>query len=520
VTHLFFDVEHGYRYLPILPVHSFNFVCMRFFHIGMLLVTLIWAVRAMGQTPDSVVVQPNTPLMRKLLHSPNVVNINTVIRQGIGNLDIGVPMHTNHPFDLYKKKNGLYAHISATGIIYRISEIAGGDSIVFRRLDKTTHFGYNINAFGFTMDGRIYNFGGYGYWRWNGQMREYNDRMKEWHIIALERELPVVNGGPNSFIWLDSAGHRIFVLRYLQGNEAVQNDPQRWADTAFTLRLKDMKWIAVGLTPKIEVSNDIEMIFTSLDSGLLMHTNGGIEYWNYLSNRVKAIANDSIRAELLTQNGNQYYWYEKGQLFISNALTGALDSLKLIPGDFVDTDRTVFIPFEQSIPYKSVMASVMAAFTFLFIWVRRIRRRTVKPSESKIIIEPAESTPVPVVSDDKPEDVVLPVVFPHATVNQELFDAVESSLLKLLHQHSLEPGRTTTTQEVNRILGVGNKTLDMQKRKRSDVLRAINRKYQLVFPERTGELILKDRSEQDGRQTEYRINPTEIDVIRELLQKI
>ena len=101
----------------------------------------------------------------------------------------------------------------------------------------------------------------------------------------------------------------------------------------------------------------------------------------------------------------------------------------------------------------------------------------------------------------------------------DLFDAVEWSLICLLGQHGLEPGRTTSTQEVNRILGVANKTLDMQKRKRSDVIRAINRKYQLVFPDRTGELIIKERSEQDGRQSEYRINPTEIPQIRDHLPR-
>ena len=505
--------------LTIFLFTFFNFVRMRFFYIGIWFFSLVWVVQAMGQTPYSAVVQPNTPMMRKLLHSPSTCQIYTVVRQGIGNIDIGIPMHTNHPIDLYKKKDELYAHIGATGIIYQIIETAGGDSILFRRLDKTTHFGYNINAFGFTIDDRIYNFGGYGYWRWNGQMREYNDRMKEWHIIALERELAIVSGGPNSFIWLDSNGHRLFVLRYMQGNEAVQNDPIRWADTAFTLRLNDMKWLPVGLSPKIDVSNDIELVLTSLDSGLLLHTNGGIEYWNYLSNRVKAIANDSIRAQLLTQKENQYYWYEKGQLFIGNAGNGALDSMKLVPGDFVDTDRTVFIPFERSLGYKGLMAGTMAAFTLLFFWVKRMRRRISSHPVKKEIIDPVDSDEVPVVSEHQADEPVLPALSHNVDVSQELFDAVELSLLKLLHQHSLEPGRTTTTQEVNRVLGVGSKTLDMQKRKRSDVIRSINRKYQLVFPERNGELILKDRSEQDGRQSEYRINPPELEVIRELLQK-
>lgn len=451
--------------------------------------------------------------------SPSVFQISTINRRGIGNIDIGVPMHTNHPYDLLKKKDGLYAHIGATGIIYRISETAGGDSVMFRRMDRTTHFGYNINAFGFTLGGRIYNLGGYGYWRWNGQLREYNDRMKEWHIIPLSRELCVVNSGSNSFVWLDSVDNRVFVLRTMLGNEAVQNDPLRWGDTAYTLNMKDQSWVPLGLSPRIDVSNDVELVLASLDSGLLLHARGGIEYWNFLSNKIRLILNDSIRAELLTQEGNQYMWYENGQLLIGDAHTGALDSMRMGPDDFFDSGRTVYIPFRRSIGNMGAWIGVLVVGASVFMWHRRKRRGSpvISGSVSDQKVESAERNAEAWSDEDATS--VEEIISTAPPLNQDLFDAVEWSLLKLLHQHSLEPGRTTSTQEVNRILGVANKTLDMQKRKRSDVLRSINRKYQLVFPERTGELILKERSEQDGRQSEYRINPTEITLVSDFLKQ-
>jgi hypothetical protein len=102
-------------------------------------------------------------------------------------------------------------------------------------------------------------------------------------------------------------------------------------------------------------------------------------------------------------------------------------------------------------------------------------------------------------------------------VGLEPFDAVEKSLLGLLIDHHQQHQRKTTTQEVNRILGVGNKTLDMQKRKRSDVIRAINRKYHLIHPDRSPELIIKLRSEMDGRLSEYHINPAELEMVRKYL---
>ena len=492
---------------------------MRIFCSLFVCLFLCCALQGLGQTPDSIVMQPNSPMFRKLLASPSVFQISTINRKGVGNIDIGVPMHTNHPYDLLKKKDGLYVHIGATGIVYRVSETAGGDSVIFRRMDRTTHFGYNINAFGFTLGGRIYNLGGYGYWRWNGQLREYNDRMKEWHIIPLSRELCVVNSGSNSFVWLDSADSRVFVLRTMLGNEAVQNDPLRWGDTAYTLNMKDQSWVPLGLSPRIDVSNDVELVLASLDSGLLLHARGGIEYWNFLSNKIRLILNDSIRAELLTQEGNQYMWYENGQLLIGDAQTGALDSMRMGPDDFFDSGRAVYIPFRRSIGNMGAWIGVLVLGASVFMWYRRKRRDSpvISGSVSDQKFESAERNAEALSDEDGTS--VEEIISSAPALNQDLFDAVEWSLLKLLHQHSMEPGRTTSTQEVNRILGVANKTLDMQKRKRSDVLRSINRKYQLVFPERTGELILKERSEQDGRQSEYRINPTEINLVSEFLKQ-
>ena len=368
----------------LLALSCFTFAhIMRFLRRFAFVMTCGFGLSGFGQTPDSMIMQANNPMMRRLLSSRAVFQIQTINRMPRGNIDIGVPMHTNHPFDLYKKRDGLYAHISATGILYRIMEAAGGDSVLFRRMDRTTHFGYNINALGFTLNDRLYNFGGYGYWRWNGQLRAYNEGMREWHIVPLERELPVTNGGPHSFMWMDAGGERLFVLRTLRGNEAVLNDPIRWADTTHYLRLNDLRWVSIGTAPKIEVSNDILRVLVSLDSGLLLQTNGGIEYWNFLRNRVRTLLNDSLRAELLTMLGNHYMWYDAGRFFIGDAHSGKLDSVALNDREFIDTARTVYMPFEPPFGFLTYLgASIMATLIFMGWMWRRARRGAARPAGS------------------------------------------------------------------------------------------------------------------------------------------
>jgi hypothetical protein len=78
-------------------------------------------------------------------------------------------------------------------------------------------------------------------------------------------------------------------------------------------------------------------------------------------------------------------------------------------------------------------------------------------------------------------------------------------------------GKRTGTDEVNRILGVSQKSLDMQKRKRSDVIRSINAKYKLIQPMTTMPLVDRVKSDLDARLYEYYLLQDEIEKIQTIL---
>jgi hypothetical protein len=491
--------------------------------VGFLCLCILFAPQnVVGQTPDSVVVQGRTPMLDRVLNGPPDMTITLFSSIGEENIDIGVPMHTNHVYLLLRTRGKTYARIGATGITYLLNYTPRRDSVMFRRIDETTHFGYNINAFEFSYGGRLYNIGGYGYWRWNGQLREFNGKMKQWQIIPLDRELPLTIGTPGSFSWLDKKSGHLYVLRYMIGNEAVKNNPLRWADTTVCLDLQTGTWMSIGKVPDIKVTGESPAVLAAHDSGLLVTAGGSLEIWNYRKNKIFTTINDSLRAQLLTIFGNQYLWFEGDKLFIGDAVKGKLDSVKIRPEDFVDTGRTIYLPLDENNSTGYLMFGGLLLIGGMF-WLIRGRSKRIPRQPTAVTGSVVEHQPPDLIQTEAPKnDPVACVDAPKASSVSHMqgidpFDAVERSLLALLFDNDVTLQKRTSTQEVNRILGVGNKTLDMQKRKRSDVIRAVNRKFQLIHPDRSADLIMKNRSDMDGRLSEYYLNPAELTFIKTYL---
>ena len=75
----------------------------------------------------------------------------------------------------------------------------------------------------------------------------------------------------------------------------------------------------------------------------------------------------------------------------------------------------------------------------------------------------------------------------------------------------------TATDEVNRVLGMASKSGDMQKRKRSDVIRSINAKYRILMPEKDLDLIERVKSDLDARLYEYCITTSELSFLESFI---
>jgi hypothetical protein len=102
------------------------------------------------------------------------------------------------------------------------------------------------------------------------------------------------------------------------------------------------------------------------------------------------------------------------------------------------------------------------------------------------------------------------------TFNQA-FTETEISLIQLL-LNAYGAKQNVEISEINRVLGIKDKNVGLQKKVRSDVINAINDKYTFITQGEIN-LIASVRKEDDKRFYEYFIVPTEVKTAQKLIEK-
>lgn len=465
-----------------------------------ILVLLFCASITIGQEASYTVY--NTPFLRTL-RNPRFDGCDLVPHSGVS---LKIIDFKNSNFRTYGqvlliRKGELYVHISASGMLYKCTGNIGNDSLRFDRIDKTEHYGYNINAKTFVHKDRFYNIGGYGFWRWTGQLRFYNDRSADWKIERLNREIPVVLGPPGFPQWKSTTGNQLISLGFVIGRQSEkvpENERVKSIDSVISLDLDKADWTVLGkLNPRLDALSKSEYILRSvMDSGLVVDLKENIQYLNLLDNKIYNLSNRDILNFFYSNIVQKISWYKDGQIYYTVLGEWQVDSLKIGAQDFTFSGESVYTTSKSSgnIISGSVLA-ILAIAGFLF-YKKRKQHVPLVDTISSTSEAPTVLSPYPV---------------------KEVFEEIEKSLLKLLMDNMTARNSRTATDEVNRVLGMASKSGDMQKRKRSDVIRSINAKYRLLLPDKDVELIDRVKSEVDARLYEYCITTSELPFLKSLL---
>ncbi|MCU0368307.1 MAG: hypothetical protein MUF39_05710, partial [Cyclobacteriaceae bacterium] len=102
--------------------------------------------------------------------------------------------------------------------------------------------------------------------------------------------------------------------------------------------------------------------------------------------------------------------------------------------------------------------------------------------------------------------------------NLDVFEPRERDLLKLILIKS-KLNQTASIEEINRVLGIAEKSPDLQKKHRSDVINSINSKYHLVSGS-SENLLSSKRSDFDKRSFEYLIKNEKATEFHELFKNV
>jgi hypothetical protein len=99
----------------------------------------------------------------------------------------------------------------------------------------------------------------------------------------------------------------------------------------------------------------------------------------------------------------------------------------------------------------------------------------------------------------------------------QAFVGTEVALISLLMKNS-KKGMNVEIADINHVLGIKDKNLGLQKKVRSDMINAINEKYQFITQSEIL-LISSVRKEDDKRFYEYFIPASELNSIERILDK-
>ena len=417
-----------------------------------------------------------------------------------GNIDLGrssniLPLLSTtfgpNKQELIKHNGKIYLMLAQTGFIFEMSE-PQGDSVVFRKIDNTVNINYNISCSNFIYKDQIYNYGGYGFWNKSAHLRKYNTVDKEWDIQPTNIEVY----SADDYDWFSPTEGRLYAPFQRMENKGLK-DPKFKDDgfeySSYYLDIQTADWIKIGKLSK-ELT---KLINQKSNYGNLPHDNGKFFVINdeaYLFDYKHNKIYKSTRADLnqfFIRNANditvffykgKFYKYQPG---LQNFITWDIKSsdLKLLNYPIWEKDYT------NIMIVLGIFCVIMLIALFIWLFNKSVKKK----------IEIAQLK-----------------VLKTKTMNQA-FTETETSLIQLLLNAS-DTQQNVEISEINRVLGIKDKNVGLQKKVRSDVINAINDKYNFITQDENN-LIGSVRKEDDKRFYEYFIVPTEVKAAQKLIEK-
>jgi hypothetical protein len=393
--------------------------------------------------------------------------------------------------ELIKTKEKLYLLISQTGVIYELEDRVD-TSYTFRRIDKTININYNIASNNFVWDKHIYSYGGYGFWKLNGHLRAFNFLDKEWDIVPANNE--IISNGHN---WFSKNEGRVYVPFQAIVNAGIAG-PESIKGTknydSYYLDIASKKWIKLGSmhasTKKLVEEASITNSFFNIDSGYIYLNQDEAYYFNFIANKIYKSNNSELNQFLIRRAQSHDIFLYKDSIFSFSPENQSFFTKKFSSNSFELLNYAIWGLDDNYFYVIAFIVFVLTAFVFS-IWLFN-RSVSKKLEQSQLKILKSKST-------------------------NQAFVGTEVALISLLLKNSKQ-SLNVEINEINHVLGIKDKNVGLQKKVRSDMINAINEKYQFITQFELP-LISSVRKEDDKRFYEYFITATEIKSIERILEQ-
>lgn len=417
---------------------------------------------------------PTSPSLTHLYLSKNEIPV-------IGhteNLKLFTPNLNNWraKFKLIKNKSGLFAMIDGTGQVYKATNL-DQNKITFTRIDSSQFVGYNFESINFSYKQTIYSFGGYGFWNRNGQLIHFTPGA-EWMIDKLNMTYKTMN----MFYSYQLAESKIYYVEFPWSEETSFSKTINASVIEFNIDKKENKLLG-KLHPKIDFFYRYLSIDVQSLRGVLKLRDSEIYLCKFSSNKIYKLTNSKIKDALIGIAGTeiQNTFEDAGKVYFSFSTDPKLRSFSISMNDFKEEPYPLYIPVQNKTILWIVITLIclIGLITILFIY-RKGRKRKIET----IVTQKDESYTV--------------------DLNSNEFNTIETTLInKLIEKSSVDS--FLTVEELNSILGIKKKTIEIQKRVRTEAINRINHKFNVNFSLDTV-LIERNRSVEDRRYFNYIIS--------------
>lgn len=392
---------------------------------------------------------------------------------------------------LIKNKDKLYIVVERTGRVYEV-EKSDQDTIQINRIDSTHYYGYNGGAILFSFNDTIFSFGGNGFWHNNGQLRYFSFKNHEWQITQIEKEIPCIY----TLFYKDDVQKCLYYLTLPMIDEVTgkkQNNASICKLDLINRTNTELGEISDYFL-KLLTENSSYYSFVSLSSlgGLLVNFNIENQYLvlfdkNEIYKSKSPIIKDAFfgnsekRFPIFSFSTNNKIFYVKNKDKYYK-----VDSVKFVMGDF---EKTSYSVYEKSITaYKEAFSYLLLLFCLIITSIFYIYFKKKNRSKGKMPIED--------VLDD---------------TSVLRFNEIEKDLINKMIAAIIEK-RQLNAEVLNAALGLAKKSLEIQKKGRTEAINRINHKFKVLYNVNS-DLIERVRSEQDRRFYNYVINEENMKLI-------
>ena len=381
---------------------------------------------------------------------------------------------------LIKTKNNIYIIVEGTGQVYRATDTTK-DSIAFTRIDKTKMDGYNCDAIWFAYRDTIFSYGGYGFWRYNGQLRYFRDT-SEWFLTRLNKEFEI----SSKLYFYSEKNQSIYSLVATKATEVVyDNHPKEPNIVKLDLVNKRSEILGkisltMSFTKSYKVSlQSLNLLMVDLaDEAYLLDFENNLVYKNFRNNEKYE---PFVFLDLPGIKSNVFFELDNKMYYLHD-LKDSLHSFEVSMNDFKKEPYPIYSRPISWETYTIIAFILVILISLLYFILKRKSKRKELNSSSE-----------------------------QEQNNQNGFTALEIELIYSIVYKS-NKNLPTSVEELNTILGISKKPLEYQKRIRTETITQINSKFKELYQQES-DLIERTRGEEDKRFFNYIIRNENIKII-------